>query len=374
MINSNKVLGIIFANMHDKIVSELTEHRTMSSIPFGGRYRLIDFTLSNMVNSGITTIGLITKSNYQSLMDHLGNGSEWDLDRKNGGLRILPPYGNKNLGVYRGRIEALNIALDFIKKSTQDYVIMSDCDIVANIDFTNIIQKHIDSNADITVGYQKRNVLANEINNSTVVTVDKNNFVTDVLINPQYSGEFNVCLNLYVVSKKFLEEIIVEYMSKGRFSFEFDLLQQNLKKYKIIGFEYEQQLTIINSIKNYYKSNMKLLDSEYRKNIFNNGASIYTKIKDEVPVKYGINAKVKNSLIADGCLIEGEIENSIIFRSVKINEGVKIKNSIIMQSCEIEKNCEIKNAIIDKNVTVKSFQNLCGTEDYPVFVSKNAVV
>jgi glucose-1-phosphate adenylyltransferase len=374
MVSSKKVLGIIFANMHDKIISDLTEVRTMGSVPFGGRYRLIDFTLSNMVNSGISEVGLITKSNYQSLMDHLGSGAEWDLSRKNGGLKILPPFGHKNQGIYRGRIEALSGALQFIRRSTQNHVLLSDCDIVANLNYKKIINNHISSDADITIGYAKKVIDSKMCSENTVINFDENKRVTNVLINPEVHGEFNVSLNIMVISKQLLEDIIDEFMSKGQFIFDYYVLQNSLDRFKINAFEYSGFISKINSIKSYYKANMDLLNQENRDDLFDEKKSIYTKIRDEAPVKYGIDAHVKNSLIADGCIIEGTIENSIIFRGVRIEAGAKVKNSIVMQSGIVGKNCELNYVITDKNVIIGDYRSMLGSEDYPVYVTKNATV
>ena len=226
------VLGMIFASMHDSSVIELTKQRTMGSIPFGGRYRLIDFPLSNMVNSGIVEVGVITKSNYGSLMDHVGSGREWDLSRKKGGLHLLPPYSQIG-GIYRGRLDALNNIWSFIEHSKAKYVILSDCDVITAINFTPVLEQHIKTEADITAIYSKA-VYDSEKNHSTnVLELDENGRVKDVLVDPQFSGECNVCLDMFVISKDFLKKIITGAASRNQYSFIRDVLQAKKNEYKI---------------------------------------------------------------------------------------------------------------------------------------------
>ncbi len=189
MAGNNKVLGMIFANMHDVSVRDLTKERTIGSILFGGRYRMIDFPLSNMVNSGVDEVGVITKSNYQSLLDHLGSGREWDLARKKGGLHLLPPFGRVDSGMYRGRLEALYGVWNFVRNSSAEYVLLSDCDVITNIDYSPILKYHIDNEADITVVYAKNIISMEQAKNSTVYGINEEGRVTDVLIRPQISGD-----------------------------------------------------------------------------------------------------------------------------------------------------------------------------------------
>ena len=185
---NKKILGIIFANMHENVVPELTRQRTMGSVMFGARYRLIDFTLSNMANSGVDEVGIITKSNYQSLLDHLGSGREWDMARKNGGLHLLPPFSNLTSGMYRGRLEALYGISDFIKCSDADYVIMSDCDVVTSLDYNKVFDAHIKSGADITAVYSTANLDLEAAEHSNILGIDETGRVNNVLIDPQISG------------------------------------------------------------------------------------------------------------------------------------------------------------------------------------------
>lgn len=373
-VNMKNVLGLIFANMHDKTVESLTQKRTMGSILFGGRYRLIDFPLSSMANSGISNIGVVTKHNYQSLLDHVGNGRSWDLSRKTGGLHILPPFGSNESSLYRGRIEAIYGVISFISHSPQEYVVMSDCDVIANVDYRPIVNFHVESGADITVVTSTGKLNAYETKESTVMTLDSQNRVQDVLIKSGLEGTGALCLNMYVIKKDLLIDIVKSYNAKGMYSFKRDVLQAKRKELKIMAYDYTGYYSKIFSILSYYNSNMSLLDIKNRTSLFKPAAPIYTKLKDNAPSKYGLDSKVTGSLIADGCVIDGTVENSILFRGVKVGKGSVVKNSILMQDTVVGENATIDFAITDKNVYVGDGRSLASSESYPIYVAKDASV
>lgn len=373
-VNMGNVLGLVFANMHDTTLGDMTKNRTMGSVMFGGRYRLIDFPLSNMVNSGISEVGVITKSNYQSLLDHLGSAREWDLARKKGGLYILPPFGNVESTLYRGRIEALYGAMSFIKHSRAKYVILSDCDVVTNIDYKPIVAAHIESGADITAVAHTGVYSSEDIKTSTVFNVDADKNVTSVLINPDISGTCTTSLNVFVMSIDFLIETVNDAMARGNVSFERNILQEKCRELKIKIYEYDNYFSKLNSPESYFKSNMALLEPENARKLFVPKRSIYTKVSDNAPVKYDLDSKVSNSLIADGCIIEGEVENSVLFRGVKVGKGAKVKNCILMQGTVVGDNAELNYLITDKNVSICENHILTSSPQYPMYVGKGASV
>ena len=373
-VNMGNVLGLVFANMHDTTLGDMTKNRTMGSVMFGGRYRLIDFPLSNMVNSGISEVGVITKSNYQSLLDHLGSAREWDLARKKGGLYILPPFGNVESTLYRGRIEALYGAMSFIKHSRAKYVILSDCDVVTNIDYKPIVAAHIESGADITAVAHTGVYSSDDIKTSTVFNVDADKKVTSVLINPDISGTCTTSLNVFVMSMDFLIETVNDAMARGNVSFERNILQEKCRELKIKIYEYDNYFSKLNSPESYFKSNMALLEPENARKLFVPKRSIYTKVSDDAPVKYDLDSKVSNSLIADGCIIEGEVENSVLFRGVKVGKGAKVKNCILMQGTVVGDNAELNYLITDKNVSICENHILTSSPQYPMYVGKGASV
>lgn len=373
-VNMGNVLGLVFVNMHDTTLGDMTKNRTMGSVMFGGRYRLIDFPLSNMVNSGISEVGVITKSNYQSLLDHLGSAREWDLARKKGGLYILPPFGNVESTLYRGRIEALYGAMSFIKHSRAKYVILSDCDVVTNIDYKPIVAAHIESGADITAVAHTGVYSSDDIKTSTVFNVDADKNVTSVLINPDISGTCTTSLNVFVMSMDFLIETVNDAMARGNVSFERNILQEKCRELKIKIYEYDNYFSKLNSPESYFKSNMALLEPENARKLFVPKRSIYTKVSDNAPVKYDLDSKVSNSLVADGCIIEGEVENSVLFRGVKVGKGAKVKNCILMQGTVVGDNAELNYLITDKNVSICENHILTSSPQYPMYVGKGASV
>lgn len=374
MISKKNVLGLIFASMHDETVIDLTKKRTMGSIPFGGRYRLIDFPLSNMVNSGIKEVGVITKSNYGSLLDHLGSGREWDLSRKNGGLHLLPPFSHVDSGIYRGRLEALNGVWEFVEHSSADYVVMSDCDIVTTIDYRDVVDFHVENGADITVVTGKSFYDRSKGQSASVIGTDENGRITDVMVDPQISGECNISLDMFVVSKEFLRQIVVSSASRSQYSFTKDILQACKDEYKFMSYEHKGYFSKIDTMIGYYEANMALLDTENRNNLFIKSAPIYTKIRDNGPVRFGLESNIKNSLIADGCVIEGKVENCVLCRGVKIGKDAVVKDCVLMQDTVVGNKCSINSVITDKNVEIGEGKVLTGSSSYPLYIGKRAQI
>lgn len=373
------VVGIIFSNIHDHNVSELTRRRTMASVPFGCRYRLIDFTLSNIVNSGITHVGVVTHYNYQSLMDHIGTGKDWDLARRSGGIKILPPYitafANAQNSLYNTRLEAVKSMLEFVSCCTEEYVLLSDCDVVCNIDFNEIINAHITSGADITMAV-KRMYVTHDVKNYEVVESDAESRITDISeCNGIVSGYRDINLNIMVMRRKYLENVILDASAHGYSSFTKDVIGRNLETSDFRVYRYDSYFASINSLTDYYMCNMDLLSSSARDSLFNvKNRPVYTKIRNSSPTVYEEGSNVRNSLIADGCIIHGTVENSILFRGVKIGKNTVVKNSIIMQDTLIGENANLNCVITDKDVVIRDGRMLSGHETRPFFIDKLTVV
>lgn len=364
-------VGVIFSNIHDENIPELTRVRSMGSIPFGGRYRLIDFALSNMVNSGINTVGVITKNNYQSLMDHLGSGKDWDLARKDGGLIVLPPFNDEFESVYQTRLDALKGIIGFLSKRNEEYVVLSDCDSICHIDYTDVIAYHEEKQADITLVYHNEEL----VKSPYYITLGTNESgrIEDLQINGALEGKVNVYINIMVLNRQFLINIINNAITHGANSFGRDILAKNVDSMKLYGYEFKGYHAGMDSLYAYYKHNLEILDKDVRNELFG-ARDIYTKVKDSAPSKYAETAEVKNSLISDGCIIEGTVENSILFRGVKVEKGAVIKNSIVMQDNVIGKGAQLNCVITDKNVVVRDRRQLSGSESYPFFITKGAMV
>ncbi len=366
-------LGLIFSNIHDDSLPELTGVRTVASIPFCGRYRLIDFVLSNMVNSGISRVGVITKRNFRSLMDHVGSGKEWDLARKNGGLILLPPFGEKDsTSLYGTRLEALKTVLGFIERQKEEYVVMCDSNSAYIQDFNEILSFHIEKGADVTMMYLSRNEKALR-DNSVVFNMDDDNRVTDIQVDPKKKGNHKVYADVLVLKRTTLIALVNDAISRGKRHFINDLLMGNLKRIKIYGFEHKGYFEEISSLNKFYQIHMDLLDPKVRNSLFGVW-EIYTKIKDSAPTKYGANAIVSNSLISDGCEIDGEVHNSVLFRGVKVARGAVLRNCIVMQDCIIGENATLKSIIADKRVVVKDRRELSGCETFPIYVPKDSII
>lgn len=371
---SGKALGIIFSDMHAENLRELTIGRTMASIPFAGRYRLVDFVLSNMVNSGITKVGVVTKSNYQSLLDHLNSGKEWDLSHKREGLYILPPFGSARAGIYHGRLDALGGIMEFIRRSQNPYVILSDCDVIANADLSLPLQFHIEKDADITAVYRRAKNSAGAGKTTSAFSLGKDGRITGVRIDPEGDGEINAGVNIWIVGKSFLERVISNAVSAGLTSWERDVIQKGASSYRIFGWQFDGYAGEIGSLQDYYRVSMETLETNVREELFYRYGHIFTKVRDEVPAKYGENAVVSDSCIADGSLVDGSVEHSIIFRDVHIGAGSHIKNSIIMQGTHIGCNVRLDSAVIDKDAFISDNRVMMGYATCPIFIGKSSVI
>ena len=380
MVNSKaEALGIIFPNSYDSLVPELVSERLMASIPFGSRYRMCDFLISSMVHCGIDNISIIVRKNYHSLMDHLGNGREWDLSRKKGGLNIVPPFAQKQVKMFAGRIEALESIKGYLKKQTEKYVIMSDANIAVNFDFNDLLNAHIKSGADVTMVYRKQEIPQSLIRQSTAgmdlyyALGINGERVSKIYINPKESGEMNFSLNIYVVERELLMRMVDEAYLHGDVYFVRDILEKKIDQMDVRGFCYDGYVAHIHDMNSYFEENMRLLKEENINALFS-GNQIYTKIRDDNPTRYINGAKAKNVMVADGCVIEGEVENSVLFRGVKIGKGAKVKNCVLMQDTVIEDNVSVEYVITDKNVTISEGKSLTGNDTFQVYVAKGQVV
>ncbi|MDR1629020.1 MAG: glucose-1-phosphate adenylyltransferase subunit GlgD [Oscillospiraceae bacterium] len=371
-MRANNVLGLIYSNGYDACLNELTALRTMGSVPFGGRYRLIDFVLSGMVNCGIPRIGIITKSNYNSLMDHVGNGRAWDLARKRDGLFLLPPFNFHNSGTDNNRIRSLIGTRSWLAASGQEYVVISDCNVLGNIDYEKILAAHEEKGADITVCYARGKMPA--LPELMAFDVSPEGCVEKITISPKTDEKQNYSLNIFVLRKSLLERLLHEAESHNYTSFERDILQQNSNHLEIYAYRPGEFCRTIDCLQTYYDVSMEILNPAYQRELFNPHRPVYTKVRDDVPVIYGLESAAKNALIADGCVIEGTVENCILFRGVRIGRGAVVKNAIIMQEAFIGDECCVNSVIIDKNVTIKPHKQLCGDMQYPFYIGKGLVI
>lgn len=364
MIGKN-VLGIIFCNSQDSVLNELTSVRAVGSVPFGGRYRLVDFALSQLVNSGISKVGLVTKQNFKSLADHVGSGHPWDLARKNGGLSMITPFAIEGATFYKGRIDALNGAMDYLENAKEEYVVLASANVVSSFEIENMVDEHIKSEADITVAYKKG------IESSYYLKIADGKLVS---AKSATNDAKNGYLEYLVIKRELLMLLVKEASGHNYTDFVTDILNRKAKSLQINCFEVTAYAKIVTTVQEFFEINMDMIDTNIRREVFNLENPVFTKLRDEMPSKYGFNSVVENSLIAEGCTIEGEVKNSIIFRGVKIGKGVRVENCIIMQSCEIGDNTQLDYVIADKNVVFKEGRTLMGCRSFPMVIGKGLTV
>ena len=374
---NQEAFGLIFTGEHNPYMRDLVLSRAVAAVPFGGRYRVIDFTLSNLVNTGIRNVGLIVQKNYHSLMDHLGTGKEWDLNRKRDGLFLLPPFSTKdNTGVYRGDIDAFHSVMQYVRRSSQKYLILCGSHTVFNTTFDAILRQHRETGADITIMYNEDpRFFPEEQNRDLRLILDEDGMTVKRLEwNPRNPGSNCRSCEVTIIDKDLFEDLVEESYSRGGVDFIREILLQKIRELKIMGWRYDGYVGRIDSINTYFMHSMELMDASAAKDLFNMQHPIYTKVKDEIPSEYGENADVRNVLMADGCEIDGTIENSIVFRGVTVERGAIVKNSILMQGVTVKKGAVLDHVILDKNVTVNAGRQLTGYEGIPLVFRKNLTV
>jgi glucose-1-phosphate adenylyltransferase len=369
--------GLVYAGEQNINLRELVYARSVGALPIGGRYRAMDFILSNMVNSGVRNVGVIAQKNYRSLMDHLGSGKEWDLSRKNDGLFILPPYlSNENQGHYNGMVDAIKGVMSYIRRCSQKYCILSGSYTIFNMQFDEAMDFHVQNNSDITMLYsmETSRFFTGERFKDLRLHLEDSGRITDMELNSEMSNSKNVGMDVYIIRKDLLEYLVEDCASRGKYNFITDLLMGNLTRLHYFGFKHSGYVGRLHSVASYFKMNMDMLKPEVQQDLFYNGRNIYTKIKDEAPAKYVQDSDVQNSFVANGCIIGGHVENSVLFRGVFVAPGAKIKNCIIMQDSEISTDADLEYVIIDKLVQIRQGRRLIGDADFPVIIRKGAIL
>lgn len=367
---SSSVAGIIFANAYDETIERLTQKRSIASVPFGGRYRLVDFALSNLVNAGVSNVGIITKEKYLSLMDHIGSGTHWDLDRKSGGIRILPPFNISRARLYNGYVEALYGAMDFLVRCNSKYIVLCDARTVANVDIKSVMKYHKETQADVTVVCNDGLKIRNN-DHAMTLDINKEGRVTLMGFPKKIDAEDARSMNIYVFNREKLIELVENSYENGGVTISEDIISANVDTLKIMAYEHKGYVAIMDCPKAYRRANFELLDSEVRKDLFNRERPIYTKTRDDMPTRYGTQSSVINSLVAEGCIIEGAVKNSVLFRGVRVEKGAVVENSILMQGVTVKENAVLDNVVSDKNAAVSEGMVVKGTDEKAFFVEKN---
>ena len=370
------VMGIIYTGENDARLRELTIIRAIAALPVAGRFRVIDFLVSSMVNGGMKNIGVIMQKNYHSLMDHLGSGKEWDLHGKNNGLHILPPFlTRENVGLYPGLLDALRSNNNFLIRSKQETLVLSNSNIIYNAHLDELVQFYRDTNADITLMYTRDPSMKRD-EYGTYIALDSSGNVTDIEVEPTHPSLEYVFMEVLVIKRELLRDLVDKAVSHGLHSLDRDVILRLVqdKSAKVNAYEYKGNCWQIDSVQSYFRFNMDILDPALRKGLFRDELPVFTKVRDEMPTCYGDNATVINSLVADGCQIEGIVENSILFRGVKIAPDAHVKNCIIMQDGQAHEGAYIENCILDKQAVIKRNSRLIGPEAYPIVIGKDVVI
>ncbi len=377
----NDVMGIVYTSKDNLNLRELTTNRAVAALPVAGRYRIIDFTLSNLVNSGVRNVGVIAQKNYHSLMDHLGSGKEWDLHTRNNGLFVLPPFlTRENGGEYSGLIDALRANFDYLRRSRQKYVIVTNSNYVCNASFEPLIEQHIKTEADITMLYVKAEPDKMEFSRSansnySFLDVAEDGTVKGIEVNPNAANYSNLFADVFIIKRTLLIHLVDQATAHGAKDIENEIFRPYIESgsMKIMAHEFCGYFRRVETIKAFFNFNMDLLCGKVRKELFGK-SPIYTKTRDDAPALFREGSEVKNSLIADGCVIEGSVENCVLFRGVHVGRGVKLKDCIIMQDSYIAEDVEMENVILDKNVTVRAHGRLMSKREYPIVIGKNVTL
>ena len=370
----NGMHGIIFSYGKRTELRELIANRVHGSIPFACDYRVVDFVLSSMVNAGITDVGVIMHGKCQSLLDHLGSGKSWDLSRNHGGLKLLPAFAynekrSDGEGMFRGKVEALGCVMDYLEHIRQDYVVLADSDIVINLPLQEVLAEHIRTGADITC------VCTNhpDEGTNTFVKLDDRGRIVDVACDVNAPEECG-CLNIFILNKEFLIRTVKDCMAHNRFSFRHDILQDMHRELHLHAFVWDGYAARINSVTTYYERSMELLDSEVRQELFRPDSPVYAKENDAASTYIDPTGVCVNSLIADGCDIQGSVKNCVVFRGVTVEKGATVENSILFKDTTVRSGAVLRCVIADKNVTFHENVTLMGHENYPVVVAKDTEV
>ena len=365
--------GIIYAYGTTPELGELVKSRTASSMPFCGRYRLIDFALSSMANAGIHNVGVIMQRDYQSLLDHIGSGKDWDMDRRIGGLKMLPPFGlpEYHTGNYTGTIEALNAVSTYVRGIKEKYVVMMHGNLAANLDFADVIESHVKSGAEITAICTD---LTPEYKHHRYV-VDADGFARGMVFNQTEAGQGKASLEAYVISKELLVAMMDACAAANHYHFHRDAIAAYLASGgKINIYMHKGYARRIMSTLSYFKASMDMLDKEKRAELFPADRPVRSKSNEAVSTYYGEGSVSRNSLVADGCIIEGELTNCIVFSDCRIEKGAKLSDSIIMRGGVIREGVNLTAVIADKNCEIEAFQTLMGNAKLPIVIPKNSKI
>ena len=368
------VMGIIFAN--DATLGALTDKRTIASLPYGGRYRLVDFHLSNLTAAGVRHVGIITRHNYQSLINHIGSGEEWGLELEEGGLEFLTPFATSKTDRYHGKLSAIHEAMGVLEYGPEDeYVITCDSAVISNIDLQKVLASHIESGKDVTV-VTKAGVADGKKQLDLALKLDGKGEIVDIAVDYIASSDYLASMDIFVMSKQYLRDTIREFIARNLFHMDRDLIlgQWQRNAISINVYQFEGAALFNESLNEYYANSLALIDSDMRHDLFEGNHPVFTRVRDRVPSYYGEGCQIKNSILADGCMLEGQVENSVLFRQVTIGKDAQVRNCVIMNDTVVGEGAQLECVILDKDVVVRPGAKLCGTPTHPLVVKRGDIV
>lgn len=366
-----RAIGIILAGGNNNRMRELSNKRAIAAMPMAGSYRSIDFALSNMANSHIKKVAVLTQYNARSLNEHLSSSKWWDFGRKQGGLFVFTPTITKENSLwYQGTADAIYQNMAFLKNSHEPYVVIASGDGVYKMDYNKVLEQHIAKSADITVVCTTCDN-PNEVERFGVLSMNEDGRILEFEEKPIISSLNTISTGIYVIRRRLLIELIEKAAEEGRHDFVRDILirYKNLKR--IYGYKMDSFWSNISTVDAYYKANMAFLEPEIRNYFFRQEPAIKTKIDDLPPAKYNPGAIVKNSLVASGCIINGTVENSVLFKDVFVGNNCVIKNSVILNNVYLGDNTHIENCIVESRDTIRANSHYCGENGIKVVVEKN---
>jgi glucose-1-phosphate adenylyltransferase len=368
-----KAIGIILAGGNNRRMRELTEKRAVAAMPIAGSYRAIDFALSNMTNSGIGKVAVITQYNAKSLTRHLSSSKWWNFGRKQGGLFVFTPaITAESNNWYRGTADSLYQNIDFLKHSHEPYVIIASGDGVYKLDYNKVLEYHVEKRADFTIVVKDMKDRS-EINRFGLVSMTDDNRVTNIDEKPLETNLSMVSTGVYVIRRRMLIELLEKAAEEDRHEFVRDILVRYKNLKKIYAYELKDYWANISTVNAYYKTNMDFLKKDVRDYFFHQYPDVYSKVEDLPPAKYNFGAHVKNSLISSGCIVNGTIENSVLFKKVYVGNNAVIKNSIILNNAYIGDNAYIENCIVESNSTIKAESKFIGEHEVQIVREDNPI-
>jgi len=364
-----KAVGIILAGGNNNRMGELSRKRAIPAMPVGGSFRCIDFVLSNMSNSHVQTVAVLTQYNSRSLNEHLSSSKWWDFGRKQGGLYLFTPTVTaENSDWYRGTADAMYQNIDFLKNRHEPYVIISSGDCVYKMDYNDLLEFHIAKKADITIACKD---MPADADVSRFGVVRMNSRITDFEEKPLVAQSNTISTGVYIIRRRQLIEILEKSAEENRFDFVTDVLVRYRNVKRVYGYKLNSYWSNIASVDDYFRTNMDFLKPDVRKYFFREEPKIYSKVDDLPPAKYNMGSDVSNSLIASGCIINGRVENSVLFKKVFVGKNCVIKNSIILNDAYIGDNTHVENCIVESHGTLRANTFYSGDDAVRIVAENN---